>query len=72
MPEYGYVAFCIRPDCEWVAMLENEAGESTDCAVFTQLGALAAIDAHLRDEHGAKRGLATFDADVEAKVATAA
>jgi hypothetical protein len=47
MPDDGFLAVCIRPECEWVA-LDSRGDPITD----SQLGALRRIDAHLHADHG--------------------
>jgi hypothetical protein len=54
MPDFGYVATCIRTDCEWFAAEFDDAGEMVDVRLFSQLDALREIDRHLFDVHGEK------------------
>lgn len=47
MPRTGYVALCVRPGCEWIAL-----DADGDPSLHSQLGALRAVDEHCRETHG--------------------
>jgi hypothetical protein len=67
MPDFGFVAVCIRPDCEWFAV--DATGEPI---VSTQLGALMLADAHCHEAHGEPRRSSARSAPADRSPTTAA